>query len=395
MNILVLHSSSDLYGASKILLQTVSYLLKKGHKIIVIVSEEGPLPDLLRKEGCEVYIIKLGTLRRKYFTPSGIINRVSAIKKAIKGIGKIALNRDIDIIYSNTTTVLAGAFLAKRMNIRHVWHIHEIITQKWLMKVIGWVVNRYSDKAIVVSNAVKKYWQDYVDENKIAVVYNGLDYQKYLHADGSLLRSELGLSAEDLLIGMIGRVHPWKGQTYFLNIAKHVLNGYPNVKFIMVGDVFPGNEYLYDEIRKTISDLSIQEQVIDLGYRNDIPKILSALDIFVLPSVLPDPLPTVVLEAMAAAIPVVATAHGGSTEMVLDQVTGYLIPWDDASKAASVILKLTSSKTLREEMGSRGRDRVQSMFSGDAYFRNIEQVIFSNPDIQTRLSYTGATKGIV
>ena len=67
---------------------------------------------------------------------------------------------------------------------------------------------------------MKKYWEKHVDEGKIAVVYNGLDYEKYLHADGSALRKDLALAADDLLIGMIGRVHPWKGQTYFLNIAK-------------------------------------------------------------------------------------------------------------------------------------------------------------------------------
>lgn len=378
MNILVLHSSSDLYGASKILLQTISYLSKKDHKIIVIVSEEGPLTDLIKKEGCEVRIVKLGILRRKYFTPAGLINRITAIKKATAQIKEIVSSNNIDIIYSNTTTVLAGAFLARKMNIRHVWHLHEIITQRWLSKIIGWIVNRYSDKVIVVSNAVKKYWKQHVDENKITVVHNGLEYQKYLLADGASLRNELGLSEEDILIGMVGRVHPWKGQTYFLNIAKHVLDVYPDVKFIMVGDVFPGNEYLYDEIQKTKSDLGISDQVIDLGYRKDIPQILSALDVFVLPSILPDPLPTVVLEAMAAAKPVVATAHGGSTEMVVHGETGFLVPWDDASEVASIILKLISNRVTSRQFGNKGRERVKTLFSSAAYFNNIEKALFSH-----------------
>lgn len=377
MNILVLHSSSDLYGASKILLHTVSYLSKRKHIIIVVLSEEGPLADLIRREGCVVHIIKLGILRRKYLTLSGLVNRFKTIKKAKRILRKIIGDNHVDIVYSNTTSVLAGAFLVRKMNVKHVWHIHEIITQRWLLKILGWIVNRYGDKIIVVSNAAKEHWKSYVDENKLYVVYNGLDYERYLTSNASLIRQELGLSKNDILVGMIGRVHPWKGQTYFLNIAKQLAETQPNVKFVMVGDVYPGNEYLYDEIEKTKCDLGIKNQIIDLGYRKDVPEILSALDIFILPSIAPDPLPTVILEAMAAGKPVIATAHGGSVEMVQDNVSGFLIPWNDSLKASKIILPLIENKPLREAMGLKGRQRVQSLFSREAYFENMGKIIFS------------------
>jgi glycosyltransferase involved in cell wall biosynthesis len=375
MNILVLHSSSDLYGASKILLQTVDLLSNKGNKVIVVLSEEGPLASAIREKGILIYIIRLGILRRKYFTLKGFVNRIFTIKKAKKEITNIVRKHDIEIIYSNTTGVLVGALAANANKIRHIWHIHEIITHpKWFLKSLGWIVNKSSNRVIVVSNAVKKHWQQYIDEDKIRVIYNGLVYDNYLIADGRSVREELSVTSEDVLIGMIGRVHYWKGQNYFLNIIKHISNKYPSAKFVMVGDVYPGYEYLYDELESTKSKLGIHNQVVDLGYRKDIPQILSALDIFVLPSILPDPLPTVVLEAMAASKPVVATAHGGALEMVQNGSTGLFIPWDDAYKAAEIISELIENKQMRKSMGQNGKERVITLFSDKAYNKKIEEL---------------------
>lgn len=378
MTILVLHSSSDLYGASKILLNTVNYLCKKGHKIVVVLSEEGLLAKLMRAEGCVVHIFKLGIIRRKYFTPAGLINRMVTIRKAVKNLKKLISDYQVDIVYSNTTSVLAGAFVVKQARVKHVWHIHEIITQGWLLKVLGKIVNSYGDEVVVVSNAVKWHWNKYVDENKLHVVYNGLNYEKYLASNGSEIRQKLGLQDNEVLIGMIARVHPWKGQVYFLNIAKHILDVFPDVKFVMVGDVYPGNEYLYGEIEKVKTELGIQDRIIDLGYREDVPQILSGLDIFILPSTAPDPLPTVILEAMATAKPVVATAHGGAIEMLEDGETGFLVPWNDAAKASKIILPLIENKCMRESMGLKGRNRVQRLFSSDKYHERFEEILFSN-----------------
>jgi glycosyltransferase involved in cell wall biosynthesis len=87
----------------------------------------------------------------------------------------------------------------------------------------------------------------------------------------------------------------------------------------------------------------------------------------VLPSTLPDPLPTVVLEAMAACRPVVATAHGGALEMVADGETGYLIPYNDAEQAFLIMEPLICNHDLRVDMGTKGGERVRSLFSREAY----------------------------
>jgi len=364
---LLLHSSSDLYGASKILLTTVRKLKEKGEKIQVVLSEEGPLALALREEGIVVHIIRLGILRRKYFNLGGLFNRFGVLKKAYKDLVALAKNENVTHIYSNTSAVLIGAFVANELNVYHTWHIHEIITHpKWFASLIGKIVNKYSDRVVVVSEAVKEHWNHYISSDKLKVIHNGIDYSPYLSARGNF-KDNLPINPDTLLIGMIGRINAWKGQPYFLDIAFKISESYPQVHFVMVGDVFPGDEHLETEMYQKISSLKLADKVSVFGFRNDIADVLAALDIFILPSIQPDPLPTVVLEAMASAKPVVATAHGGACEMVADGNTGILIPWDDAEKSAKKVVPLLTDKPLRLKLGLQGRKRVLEHFSLEAF----------------------------
>jgi glycosyltransferase involved in cell wall biosynthesis len=209
----------------------------------------------------------------------------------------------------------------------------------------------------------------------IRTVYNGIDADKFGIAQSGKLRSELALSQDHIIIGMIGRVHYWKGQEYFVKLASQIHKRYPSARFVMVGDAFPGYEHLYGRIHALISALELEGVVIDLGFRSDVPDLLVDFDIFVLPSTAPDPLPTVVLEAMATSKPVVATAHGGSVEMVVDGITGFLIPWDDEDKAFSIIEPMVRDKELRTRFGSAGRERVVRTFALSRYHAEIVEIV--------------------
>ena len=375
MNILILHGSSDLYGASKILLVTVRTLIKKGHKPLVVLTETGPLSDSLLELGAEVMYIRLGILRRKYKTLPGIINRLQVIKQAYTEIKKLIANRNIQLVYSNTTAVLAGAFAARSMGIKHVWHVHEIIEQpKWMYRFLGYMLNRYSYKVIVVSAAVQRSWSKYVLPEKIELIYNGIDYSPYLQPSEKI-RKELSLDESTVVIGMIGRVHYWKGQEYFVQIAAAIAKQHSNVHFVMIGDAFPGYEYLYEKLAALIKKENMGYLVSDLGYRTDVAELLQGFDILVLPSTLPDPFPTVVLEAMASAKPVAATAHGGALEMVDNNITGVWIPVNDVSKAASIIGKLVSDKNTRIQMGESARKKVLGQYSPEAFENKMLNVL--------------------
>jgi glycosyltransferase involved in cell wall biosynthesis len=374
MNILVLHSSSDLYGASKMLLVITEVLQQRGHTVQVVLSTEGPLSDALRAKQVTVHIIPLGILRRKYMTPAGMLNRAVTLKSAVRKISTLIRKEKIDLVYSNTTAVLAGAMAAKKTHTRHIWHIHEILEQsKWLFRIISGLVKRYSDVVIVVSDAVKTSWSKLVAPEKIHVVYNGIDYTPFLNATGN--EKAKGIPTDKMIIGMIGRVHHWKGQDYFLQIASILIKKYPQLHFVMAGDVFPGNEYLYAKLEAIKKENGLHTCVTDLGYRTDIPELLRSFDIFVLPSTKPDPFPTVILEAMAAARPVAATRMGGAPEMIEDGISGWLIPHDDAGKAASILETLICDTALQTQSGEMARERVLSVFSKQKFADTLIKLV--------------------
>ncbi|MFC4210400.1 glycosyltransferase family 4 protein [Pedobacter lithocola] len=367
LNILMLHSSSDVYGASKIFLITAALLKKNNYNVTAVISDEGPLISELRDQQIEVIVLKLGILRRKYFNLSGLINRYSAFTAAKQKLVDIINQKKIGTVYSNTAGVLVGAFAAKKCNIKHIWHIHEIIEKPALFSlIIGKVINNYSDKVLVVSEEVKKHWSKHIDANKILTIHNGLDYSEYSIVQSSI-RKELNIQPHEILIGMVGRVNAWKGQKYFVELATILTKQFNNVKFLMAGDAYPGYEFLQAELNNIIANSGLKHKVLNLGFRNDIPNILNGLDIFVLPSILPDPLPTVVLEAMASHKPVIATAHGGALEMVDNMNTGFLIPWNNAEDAAKCFSYLITDAPTRIKMGNNASKRVHELFSKERY----------------------------
>ncbi len=367
MNILLLHGTSDLYGGSKVLISFVKSIINKGDHPIVVLSEGGPLVDKLEELGIEVQIIRLGILRRKYLSASGILNRIMVTRKAWKSLRQLIAERDVQLIYSHTTGVFIGALIARKLKIRHIWHVLEITTKPVIfVKSMGYLLNNFSESIIVASEAVKEHLSQWVDRKKLIRIYNYIDHSAFKDKM-STLREEFNIPADDLLIGMIGRVNHWKGQPYFLEIAREILKKYPDTRFIMAGDAYPGNEGLFDKLNNDIIKQDLQNRVFNIGYRTDIANILNALDIFVLPSILPDPFPTVILEAMAASKAIVATNHGGAKEMIVDMETGILIPFDNAIESANKISILIPDAAKRIAMGESARKRMLDNFSVQSF----------------------------
>ena len=383
MHILLLHSSSDLYGASKIFLQTVQLLKRQGHTCYVVVSAEGPLVEKLKQDNIQVTVINLGIIRRKYFSPLGIINRINKWSKANDLLNKYIEQNGIELVYANTTAVLLGAWLANKNNIKHIWHVHEIIEKpKFLMLFIQWIMKHYTATIICVSKAVQDHWSknNPLILSKMQVVYNGIGpVEKSTEAN---FKTQYQIPEEAIVIGMAGRVHFWKGQQYFLQIAKQLLNRSTEnnptapLYFIITGDAFPGYEYLVDEIQNFIKNNQLEDRIFYTGFEDEMDKFYSSIDLLILPSQLPDPLPTVVLEAMQYGIPVVATAQGGALEMIAENETGIFIPMHDVTIATNKIYDLLQKKG-QLEMKEKCIQRVNQHFSIKAFENNIANLFHS------------------
>ena len=383
-SILFLHSSSDLYGASKVLIQSIIAYQNYGFKCILVVSAPGPFSEKLEALGIKVYFIKLGILRRKYNTPIGLLNRIYFLVKAFGKIKKLIKKYDVQIIYSNTTAVIIGSIVSKFTRKIHIWHVHEIITTpRPILWFLSYLMEYASDLNITVSSATFHHWNSINSslnkKHKLISIFNGLDATPYLNIDAPLIKNN-----NILVVGMIGRINSWKGQSYFIDIAAEIqkmkLAGKSNIqtiKFIMAGDPFAGYEYLIDELEHKKKNLNLTSLISDLGYAANNVTFFKQIDLLITPSILPDPLPTVVLEAMAAGKPVAATKMGGALDMIIPNETGILIPWDNAEKAAIQIIDLINQPELMNSMGLNGRQRVQSHFSIERYHNEIVNCINS------------------
>ncbi|MDP2039894.1 glycosyltransferase family 4 protein [Algoriphagus sp.] len=371
-NVLFLQSSSELYGSGKIILQVLRLYRKEGYNPVVLLTNSGPLQEILAVEDFNVYVQNLGILRRKYVNPTGLLNRLSKNLKAYRFLTKLHQKYQFELVYSNTLAVIVGAYWAKRRQIPHVWHIHEILQGPLpLVKMLAAMLDQSTAKPIAVSQAVADHWQPLLKKSKIEVIHNGIPYGEYLE-DYPSAKKELGLPISPITFGMIGRINPGKGQLFFLELADQLSKKYPNTHFILVGDPFPGYESILEEIKKEIRDKSLETRVTYLGFREDIPKVMAALDVFVLPSILPDSFPTVILEAMAAGKPVVATQSGGASEMVSDGETGFLIPISSVEKGVDALEKLIQDIELRQRFGDAGRKRVLNVYSLEAFEEKIK-----------------------
>lgn len=378
--VLFVHSNAELYGADFILLQTVVGLRDLIAPIVAVPSE-GPLTERLRQAGIEVVLTRESILRRINLSARRLPGFGLAVIRDSLALRALIKRRGVALVYSNTAAVVTGAIAARLSGVRHLYHIHEIIlTPPWFARKIARHVLTTADAVVAVSDAVKRQLERFraAGDAPVHVIYNGIEPAlQNSPQEREAIRAECGATAHDVLIGVVGRIHPWKGQDYFVDAAALVAAACPNARFVIIGGTFAGYEGLVDDLRERVRSRKLEQVLRILPHRSDIADVMRALDIFVLPSTLPDPLPTVVLEAMSAGTAVVATAHGGALEMILDGATGFTAPYDDAALFADPIIMLARDRSLRSKLGEAGLMRQRTHFARGRFLSEIGEMMTS------------------
>lgn len=374
--ILYLHAGAELYGADIVMLELIKGLNKKEYKPFVILPNDGELVKKLCDENVEVIVENYPILRRKYFNVKGIIDYCHNYIKYSKKIIKYINENKIDILHVNTSAVLEGCYIKKKTGIKTIWHIHEILLKpKIVSKFIYKAIARCADEVVCVSDAVKKHFEKITKRYDSKVIYNGVDNKKFNNdIDCKYLREEFKITENEIVIGMIGRINAWKGQNDFIEAMELVLEKIPNSKALMVGGVFEGQEWRKKELENKIKTSKFFDRIILSDFRKDSANIHNLIDIFVLPSTNPDPLPTVILESMACGKPIVAYKHGGVCEMVKDGFNGYLVEVCNIIDMANKIINIANNEEIRKIMGKNSIQRQKEFFSLNAYINNFERI---------------------
>jgi glycosyltransferase involved in cell wall biosynthesis len=235
--------------------------------------------------------------------------------------------------------------------------------------------NRWAARALAVSGAVRDAWTAAgLASERVTVVHNGVDVGGVRLGAGeagaarAAIRRELGVAADAPLALTVSVLRPGKGLEVLLEAVPAVLDALHRARFAVVGDG-PAREPL----QASAAAAGLTAALVWTGFRRDVPDLLAAADLFVLPS-LDDAFPTALLEAMAAGLPVVATRAGGIPEIVDDGATGRLVPPGDPAALARAVAALLGDPAARRALGRAGRRRVAERFSTAVWLGRLEAV---------------------
>lgn len=354
INILHVIDKLRVGGAEKHLVRLVNGLDKTRYNSIICCLEgKGPLLNELKRH--KVYVFrKKGGLD---------LNLIFKLHKIIK-------KEKIDIIHAHHETQaeysLVGSFFGRTPVIvtRHGTYTlsrKDILILRFLFL--------FAARLVFVSKAALRYYRinQSVPLKKSVVIYNGICVDDYKNAKPGKIRNEFSIKKKGINIAFVGRLFPEKDIPCFLHMAKIVSSKLKESRFFIVG-----GGALEKKAREIAASLGLENAVFT-GFRKDIPQIISAMDIIVLTSSR-ESCPLVLLEAMSAAKPVVASNVGGVPEIVRDGFNGFLSKPKNPAGFADKVLLLAQNKNLRETIGKNGRITAESYFSIGRFIKNHERL---------------------
>ncbi|MGD9580749.1 MAG: glycosyltransferase family 4 protein [Vampirovibrionia bacterium] len=357
-NILLIANRLDLGGAEVYVISIANRLAKLNYNVFV-ASSGGKLVETLSEEA-------------KHFTIPADAKKIGQILSCSKQLKNILKENKIDLIHTNSViTCLIAKLAAFNKKITIVNTAHSWGTNK--TKLSAKLVDICANKVIAVSKSTgESYIANGLNRKKVNVFHNGIDTDKFKRITGeerNKIRTSLNIQPEDFVIVNIARMEELrKGHNTLIEGAKIVLEKHKNCKFLLVGY---GN--LREGLEEKVKNYNIQDNVLFLGKRTDIVELLSASELFCLPSDW-EGLPLVIAEAMSCQLPVIATAVNGVPEIVIDEETGYLIEPKNPEILAEKIITLIENTELREKMAQQSYNRALKHFSLDGLIEKINSL---------------------
>ncbi len=371
-NLLLVQVEADLYGSSRSLLRLVSGLDKRAFRAVVAVGGRGPLAPRLEAAGARVVeMARVGALRRGELRSWRALRLPWDIVVATRALLGLIRREGIDLVHSNSSVIVAAALAAKIAGVPHVLHVREIYSEfplfwRWHRRFIAWGAR----EIICNSTAVAA---QFAGQRPVQVIANGLDMEREYRPEAGAGGD--GGSAGGLRVGCVGRIK-WgrKGQEVLLRALGRLRERGLPVQALFVGSPFPGNESHLARLKELAATLGLSAQVAFLDEREDIWPLYARMDVFVLPSVLPEGLGNVVIEAMAMGLPVVASRCGGVVDLIEDGRSGLLFTPGSDAELAERLAELAGNPRRRRELGEAGRRRQRQEFSLRRHAGRVEAV---------------------
>lgn len=371
LRVALVNHVARLGGAEVALLGIVERLDRRAVEPLVVLGEEGPLADRLRAAAVEVAVRPLDPTvldrRKDTLTAAGLANPRPALRtlRAAAGLGRFFRRRGIDLVHTNSLKAnLLGGLAGRFARVPVVWHVRDHLSAPYLPRAVVPVVRLAARvvprRVVAVSHSAART----VGRRDVVVLHQGVSIP------GPVPPPPVGPP----LVGLVGRISPWKGQDVFLDAAARLASEFPEARFVLAGSALFGEEDYERELRRRADALGIADRVEFLGFRDDVWQVYRDLHVVVHASTLAEPYGNVVLEAMASARPVVAAAAGGVLELVDHGRTGLLTPPGDPIALAEAIASLLRSPDERLRLAAEGRREVERRFSVDDDAAGLERL---------------------
>lgn len=362
MKVLFLDQTGKLAGAERVLLDLVKPYQQE---CMVGLFEDGPFQELLTKQNTPVTVLARKPIEVK--RESSLLQGISSLGKFIPLLLKIVnISRNYDLIYANTPKAMVIGALASALSDRpFVYHLHDILTPDHFSstnrRLIITLTNRFASKVIAVSQAARNAFIEAGGKAELVeVIYNGFEpsqFQGY-ESQRDAVRQELDFE-DKFIVGHFCRLSPWKGQDVLLE----ALNYCPDdVVALFVGDALFGEEEYVAQLKQQVKNLNLESRVKFLGFRRDVPRLMTGCDLVAHTSTSPEPASRVLVETMLSGKPLVASRNGGTTELVREDKMGWLFPSGDASALGKIINERHQQPEQTAKIAIQARAMASDMF---------------------------------
>lgn len=378
MKVVYLNPSGRLGGAETSLRELLASVraAEPSWELWLALGEDGPLASIARDLGVRVLVLPfpaaLARLGDSGRGPAwlGLLRSAGATGVYTRGLARWLKSVEPDIVHTNGLKMhLLGAWARPRRS-SLIWHIHDYVSLRGLMRRLLYPFRKACSAAIVNSHSVAQDLDRVLPGLRITPIYNAIDLERFSPRGHRLdLDAQAGLPAAEpgtLRVGLIATFARWKGHKVFLDALSRLSEKTPVRGYIIGGPIYQtqGSQWSQNELREEAARLGLSGKVGFTGFLEDTPAAIRSLDIVVHASTLPEPFGMVIIEAMACAKPVIASQAGGAAELIADGENALAHPPGDAGALANRIERLASDVKLRARLGAAGRWEAEHKYHG-------------------------------
>lgn len=339
---MILHTESSLgLGGQEIRIMTeVPWLLAHGWDTLVACQPDSRLLVEARAAGLPLVTVKM---------------RGPVDLRAIAALRRLMKERRVALVHTHSSIDSWVATLAaKTLSLPVVRSRHVSIPIPRRRALVYRLADRVLTSGDAIRNVVRAAG---VKAERIVSIPAGVDTSRFHPGvSGGAVRKELGLTGP--VAGLVAMVRGSKGHRFFLEAAREVLRVLPETRFLIVGDGIG-----YEDVKHRVREMGLEQAVIMTGFRTDVPEVMAALDVLVLPSIKSEATSQVIPQALAVGTPVVATATGGIPEIIREGETGRLVPPADSHALAHAILSLLRDRAYARQLAQAGQALVRERYT--------------------------------